>query len=224
MEKILHPINIREYQPISREVFKILREAILGGSLQPGTRLVEREIARQLGVSRTPVREAIHKLEQEGLVRHIPRRGVVVAQISEREVHEVYMIRAVLEGLAARLAAERISPGKLKRLSELMEAMEKACERNDEQTLQTLHLEFNTLIYEAAESPRLHQMINYLVDYIAAFTKLGYSVPGRMRAATQEHRALAEALTKGDGRLAEEIARRHIENSREAYFMKKYFS
>lgn len=219
MESVLQRIDSHDYQPVRQEVYNALREAILTGRLQAGTRLVEREIARQLGVSRTPVREAIRKLELEGLVQQVPRRGVVVAQMSARDALEVYTIRAVLEGLAARLAAERISPSKLKRLNELVEAMEKACEHNDEEALQTLHMEFNAIIYEAAESPRLHQLISNLADYIVGFTKVGYSVPGRMRAATCEHRALVEALGKGDSRLAEEIARQHIENSRQAYFI-----
>jgi len=221
MENLLGPIELQEYPPISREVYRILRENILNAKLPQGLKLVERDIARQLGVSRTPVREAIRKLEQEGLVRHIPRKGVIVSNISERDIQDIYAIRAVLEGLAARLAAERISPKKLNRLNEIITEMKKALEQKDEKTLQVLHLEFNNIIYEAAECPRLYQMINLLVDYIAAFTKIGYSVPGRMQAATEEHENLVKAIAEGDFVLAEEIARKHIEKSREAYFLKK---
>ncbi|PRR73617.1 GntR family transcriptional regulator [Neomoorella humiferrea] len=219
MESILEPIDLQNYQPVRQEAYNALREAILTGRLEPGTRLVERKIAKQLGVSRTPVREAIRKLELEGLVEHLPRRGVVVARMSVREAWEVYSIRAVLEGLAARLAAERINPMQLKKLNELVSAMEKACDEEDYVKLQELHLEFNSIICKAAESPRLHQMIDNLVDYIVGFTKIGYSVPGRTRAATREHRELLEALMNGDGEKAEKIARQHIENSRQAYFM-----
>ncbi|WP_406676475.1 GntR family transcriptional regulator [Moorella sp. ACPs] len=219
MESLLEPIDLQNYQPVRQEAYNALREAILTGRLEPGTRLVERKIAKQLGVSRTPVREAIRKLELEGLVEHLPRRGVVVARMSTREAWEVYSIRAVLEGLAARLAAEHINPIQLKRLNELVNAMEKACDEDDYDRLQELHLEFNEIICKAAESPRLHQMIDNLVDYIVGFTKVGYSVPGRTRAATREHRELLEALMKGDGERAERIARQHIENSRQAYFL-----
>lgn len=219
MESILEPIDLQNYQPVRQEAYNALREAILTGRLEPGTRLVERKIAKQLGVSRTPVREAIRKLELEGLVEHLPRRGVVVARMSVREAWEVYSIRAVLEGLAARLAAERINPMQLKKLNELVNAMEKACDEENYAKLQELHLEFNSIICKAAESPRLHQMIDNLVDYIVGFTKIGYSVPGRTRAATREHRELLEALMNGDGEKAEKIARQHIENSRQAYFM-----
>ncbi|KXG78392.1 HTH-type transcriptional repressor RspR [Fervidicola ferrireducens] len=217
----LSPIDFHEYPPVSREVFKVLREAILNGAFSPGTRLVEREIARKLGVSRTPVREAIHKLEQEGLVRHIPRKGVVVSCISDQDVHEIYTIRAVLEGLAARLAAARISRKKLMRLNELVKAMERALEKGDEENLQSLHMEFNRTIYESAQSPRLFQMISILSDYIASFAKVGYSVPGRSQEATEEHKSLVKALFDGNADLAEKIARLHIEKSREAYFRKK---
>lgn len=219
MESLLEPINLDNYQQVRQEAYQALREAILTGRLEPGTRLVERKIARQLGVSRTPVREAIRKLELEGLVEHQPRRGVVVARMSSREAFEVYSIRAVLEGLAARLAAEHINPVQLRKLNDIVGAMERACENEDQEGLQELHLEFNEIIWNAAESPRLHQMINNLVDYIVGFTKLGYSVPGRVRAATREHRELLEALSRGDGEKAERLARQHIENSRHAYFV-----
>ena len=219
METLLEPINFDNYQQVRQEAYRALREAILTGRLEPGTRLVERKIARQLGVSRTPVREAIRKLELEGLVEHQPRRGVVVARMSTREAFEVYSIRAVLEGLAARLAAEHINLAQLRKLNEVVNAMERACESGDQEQLQELHQEFNEIIWTASESPRLHQMINNLVDYIVGFTKVGYSVPGRVRAATREHRELLEALGKGDGEKAERLARQHIENSRHAYFI-----
>ncbi|WP_338826646.1 GntR family transcriptional regulator [Neomoorella thermoacetica] len=219
MESLLEPINLDSYQPVRQEAYQALREAILTGRLEPGTRLVERKIARQLGVSRTPVREAIRKLELEGLVEHHPRRGVVVARMSTREAFEVYSIRAVLEGLAARLAAEHINPVQLLKLNEIVRAMEQACEEENEERLQELHQEFNETVWTAAESPRLHQMINNLADYIVGFTKVGYSVPGRVRAATREHRELVEALARGDGEKAEKLARQHIENSRHAYFV-----
>ncbi|SMB98682.1 transcriptional regulator, GntR family [Thermanaeromonas toyohensis ToBE] len=218
MESLLKPIDLDTYQPVRREVYRVLREAILTGKLQPGQRMVERNLARQLGVSRTPVREAIRKLELEGLVEHVPRRGVVVARISKREAWEIYSIRAVLEGLAARLAAEKITPKQLEKLEELVRGMEEARMRRDLKELERLHMEYNELIYQAAESPRLHQMISSLVDYIVGFTKVGYAVPGRTHAATREHRELLEALKAGDADRAERLARQHIENSRQAYF------
>lgn len=218
MEGVLKPLDLDSYQPVRREVYHALREAILTGKLKPGERMVERNLARQLGVSRTPVREAIRKLELEGLVEHIPRRGVVVARISKKEAWEIYSIRAVLEGLAARLAAENITLKQLERLEELVKGMEEARAQKDTEELQRLHMEYNELIYQAAESPRLHQMIINLVEYIVGFTKVGYAVPGRIHAATREHRELLEALKARDAERAETLARQHIENSRQAYF------
>ncbi|GFN23250.1 GntR family transcriptional regulator [Thermanaeromonas sp. C210] len=218
MDRVLKPLDLTSYQPVRREVYHILREAILTGKFQPGERMVERHLARQLGVSRTPVREAIRKLELEGLVEHVPRRGVVVARISKREAWEIYNIRAVLEGLAARLAAENITARQLERLEELVKAMEEARAGRDMELLQKLHSEYNLLIYRAAESPRLEQMITNLAEYIVGFTKVGYAVPGRMATATREHREILEALKARDADRAEKLARQHIENSREAYF------
>ncbi|MDK2820131.1 MAG: hypothetical protein PWP31_96 [Clostridia bacterium] len=218
MESLLQPINPEKYQPVREEAYYALREAILTGALEPGTRLVERKVAKQLGVSRTPVREAIRRLEIEGLVEHLPKRGVVVSWMSDKEAGEVYNIRAVLEGLAARLAAKNIKPTQQVKLMDLVNDMEEAYKENDSCQLQRLHIKFNEIIYEAANSSRLHHLINNLVDYIVGFTKVSYNVPGRVEEDIKEHRELAEAIVNRDIDKAEKMARKHIENASNAYF------
>lgn len=214
----LEPIAV-EPEQVRDKVYAKLREAILKGDLPAGERLVERRLAEQLGVSRTPVREALRLLEKEGLVSHLPRIGAVVAAIDDAEVLEVYRIREVLEGLAARMAAERISPEELAHLAELLHRLEELASEGDLDALEKVHREFNDTIYRAAGSPRLHGMINSLGDYIARSARTGWHTrPGRLAEAAREHRRLVEAIRLRDGDLAERAAREHINNSRHAYF------
>lgn len=213
----LKPIKIA--QQVRNEVYEQLRQAILKNRLKPGNRLIERKIAEQLGVSRTPVREAIRMLEREGLVCHIPRSGAVVARLSDKEVLEVYRIRAVLEGLAARMAAEKIKPEQLQHLNRLLKQIEQSAADNSLDDLEQVHRKFNDLIYRAAGSPRLYGMINFLVDFTDRFAPVSFCRPGRIEETTGEHRQLVEAIKLRDGDLAERIAREHIDNSRRAYFV-----
>lgn len=214
----LAPIESVPQPQMRDKVYERLRGAIVNGGLKPGERLVERQLAELLGVSRTPIREAIRMLELEGLVAHVPRIGSVVAKVTDSEVLEIYRIRAVLEGLAARMAAEKIKPEQLARLIELMTCLEEKAQAAEMAALEKLHQQFNDVIYQAAASTRLYGMITTLVDHIARYTRVGYCHPGRLLEATIEHRQLVEALKLRDGALAERIARDHIDNSRRAYF------
>ena len=117
----LTKLNLDNYKPLRDVVFENLREAILEGKLKPGQRLMEVQLAEQLGVSRTPVREAIRKLELEGLVVMLPRKGAYVANMSLKDIMDVLEVRASLEGLAAYLAAERISDEDIKKLKDISE-------------------------------------------------------------------------------------------------------
>ncbi|NLK00202.1 MAG: GntR family transcriptional regulator [Clostridia bacterium] len=192
----------------------MLREAILNGKLRPGDRLVERELAEQLGVSRTPVREALRKLELENLVTHIPRKGVVVSEISRRDIIEILDIRASLEGLAARIGATKVKDADIDELKGYHEKMEEAVRNQDGEELNESHDQFNKKILEIAASPRLTQMVSSLWDYISRFTKMGYAVPGRTNMAMKEHALLIDALAARDAEAAERIAEEHIVNSK----------
>jgi len=214
---VLQPIINEPLPQVRNLVYQRLRRAILDGQLKPESRLIERKLAEQLGVSRTPVREAIRMLELEGLVSDNPKSGAVVARINVKEVFEIYRIRAVLEGLAARMAAENINREELERLSELVARMEQLSQQGEIDDLGRVHQEFNDLIYRAAGSPRLYSMITSLVESVNRYIRVGYCFPGRVAEATAEHLQLVEALRGHDGELAEQVAREHIENSRRAY-------
>lgn len=219
MSTILRKIRTSERDYLFTMVYHLLRQAVITGELEPGERLVERNLAKQLGVSRTPVREAIRKLELEGLVKHIPNKGVFVAMISPKDVWDIYNIRSVLEGLACRLAAINITLEEIEQMEQIVQSMEAAVPHRNTDLLNELHMEYNKKLYSIARNPRLFHLCCNLMDYILGFTRIGYSVPGRLHEATREHRLLFEAIKDGNGSEAERIARKHVENSCNAYFV-----
>jgi DNA-binding GntR family transcriptional regulator len=147
----------RTFRPLSEEAYDALRAAILGGRLQPGARIVEADIARQMATSRSPVREAVRKLEHEGLVEYIPRRGTIVVGLSRDDVADAYQLRAHLEAYGARLAATRASEEQLTRLLEMIERMRECATSNDLEGLVAADVEFHRLVCHASNSPRLLQ-------------------------------------------------------------------
>ncbi|HOP74477.1 MAG TPA: GntR family transcriptional regulator [Bacillota bacterium] len=209
----LVPIKLDNYKPLRELVFESLREAIISGQLRPGERMMEIQLAEEMGVSRTPVREAIRKLELEGLVEMIPRKGAYVAGLSLRDIADVFEIRRALEGLAAELAADRITDEELERLERYLVIISEQIEAgNLEEVVQT-DTDFHTLLYQASRNNRLSQIINNLREQIQRFRTTSLSYPGRMKAALEEHRKIVEAISSRDGEQARRIAQEHIENA-----------
>jgi len=213
----LTPIKLDDMVHIRDSVFATLRNAILDGKLKPGERLVEREVAAQLGISRTPVREAIRKLEIEKLVTHIPRKGVVVAGFSQADVLEILSIRTALEGLICRFAATKIKARELERLESILHQIRDEHAKGNLKKVNQLHDRFHEIIYRAAESPRAFELLNTMREYINKFAQVGYTKPGRTEEALVEHGKILEALRCQDPQLAEEAAKEHVEKSRQAY-------
>ena len=158
MSDRLIPVKLENYKPLRDVVFEHLREAIIKGKLKPGERLMEMQLAEELGVSRTPVREAIRKLELEGLVIMIPRRGAYVADLSIKDVAETFEIRLALEALAASLAAERITPEECEEMDRLLERIGESIRQNDVKQTAALDEEFHNLLYQASRNDRLVQI------------------------------------------------------------------
>jgi DNA-binding GntR family transcriptional regulator len=149
---------VRTFRPLSEEVYDVLRAAILSGRLPPGARIVEADIARQMTTSRSPVREAVRKLEREGLVEYKPRRGTVVVGLSYEDVADAYQLRAHLEAYAARLAAVRATDVQLNAMLELIERMRTHAAAQDLSGLLAADVAFHRLLCEAAGSRRLLQL------------------------------------------------------------------
>jgi DNA-binding GntR family transcriptional regulator len=148
---------VRTFRPLSEEAYDALRAAILGGRLQPGARIVEADIARQMATSRSPIREAVRKLEHEGLVEYVPRRGTIVVGLSRAEVADAYQLRAHLEAYGARLAATHASEEQFARLLEMIERMRACATGNDLDGLVAADVEFHRAVCEASGSRRLLQ-------------------------------------------------------------------
>ncbi len=217
MANQLTPIKFDDMGHIRDSVFSTLRSAILDGKLEPGERLVERDIAEKLGISRTPVREAIRKLELERLVTHIPRKGVIVAGFTQAEVREILAIRTVLEGLICRMAAVKIRVRDLDRLESIIGQIRDENAKGNYKKVNQLHDKFHEIIYRAAESPRLYELLNNLREYISKFAQVAYTKPGRTEQALIEHVKIVVALKNRDSEQAELAAKQHVEKSSEAY-------
>ncbi|HOJ46245.1 MAG TPA: GntR family transcriptional regulator [Bacillota bacterium] len=209
----LGPIQLDNYQPLRELVFEAIREAIINGTLRPGERLMEEALAEELGVSRTPVREAIRKLELEKLVIMVPRKGAYVADLTKSDVKEVFEIRRALEGLAAQLAALRATDEQLEKLERYLVRIGEAIDREDiEQTIEIDEM-FHDVLYKAAGNDRLEEMINNLREHIQRYRSTSLAHPGRMKQAFVEHRKRVEAIGKRDSKLAKKLAEEHIANA-----------
>lgn len=206
-------IRLDNYKPLRELVFEALREAILKGVLKPGERLMEIQLAEEMGVSRTPVREAIRKLELEGLVAMVPRKGAYVASLSMKDIIEVFEIRGALEGLAAELAAERITDEELEELERYLVRITESIESGDLALVVAIDTDFHSQLYKASRNERLAQIINNLREQIQRFRTTSLSLPGRMQAALEEHKKIVDAISTRDGALARRLAEEHIENA-----------
>ena len=209
-------VNMDEYLPLRDVVFKTLRQAILKGELEPGERLMEIQLANQLGVSRTPVREAIRMLELEGLVKMIPRKGAEVAQISEKHLRDVLEVRSALEELAGTLACERMSSEQLVELKRVNRQFMQVIGSDDITAIADADEKFHLVIYNATGNERLSQMVNalreqmyrYRFEYIKDFSQHDKVI--------EEHRKIYESLRDRDVEAATEAAKSHIDNQKKA--------
>ncbi len=219
MERRLAPIRLDSYQPLREVVCETLREAIREGILEPGERLMEIQIAEELGVSRTPVREAIRKLELEGYVVMLPRRGTYVANLSIKDINEVFEIRSSIDALAAGLAAERITDEELEQMERMLVATVDAFEHGDKNRVVDYDSQFHDVLYCASRNDRLVGIINNLREQLTRFRSISMAHPGRMKATMDEHSRLVEAIAQRDVELAQTLARQHMENAEQALLL-----
>ncbi|MGE5541599.1 MAG: GntR family transcriptional regulator [Bacillota bacterium] len=206
----LEPLQVN--LPLAERAYQSLKAAILSLSLKPGQPLVETALAQQLCISKTPVRDALRKLEKEGLVVFYPYKGFYVAPVSRDDICEVYYLRRLLEGAAAREAAKTLSEEQLAEGEHLLELAEEALERGDEAACCELGNEFHRFIVQGVHNRRLEALLDNLSELQGRFSRLVFGIPGRMEKSTAEHRRILEALRKGDGREAEEAVYAHIDS------------
>lgn len=211
----LIPIKLDNYKPLREMVFESLREAIIQGRLRPGERLMEIQLAEEMGVSRTPVREAIRKLELEGFVVMVPRKGAYVAGISVKDIVDIFEVRAALEGLAAGLAAERITDEEMDQLERSIHKINVSGEE-DLKAIVEGDTSFHALVYKASRNQRLVQIIINLQEQINRFRVTSLSQPGRSKIALDEHTKIVEAISDRNVELSQQLATEHIENAEQS--------
>lgn len=203
-----HPMDTGEDIPQGRVIYNRLLDEIRTGDLLPGTRLREVEIADRLGASRTPVREAIRLLESDGLVAHVPRQGATIRMLDYPEIMELYEMRSVIEGTAARLAARAASPVEIAALAALNEEFGQA---RDERDAAALNRQFHEMLLNAAKNRFLVRAVDSLQKSMLILGPTTLMERSRVADAHREHQAILDALTARDGHRAEAEMRAHIE-------------
>jgi DNA-binding GntR family transcriptional regulator len=205
--------------PLSRSASaaasEVIREAIVDGRLTPGQRLKEEELARELGMSRTPVREALLLLQSEGLVESIPRRGATVRSYAADDLDDMYQLRAVLEGYAARRAATRISHDEIARLEESCARFDRLRAEDGLRDLVKENLLFHNVILDAAGSDRLVPLVRKVIELPLVYRSFYWYSPEQKLISQHYHRQLTRALAAGDAKRAEMIMTEHVLEARD---------
>ena len=200
---------------LGQSVFDNLKRAIVTGDLTPDSRVVESRVADAFGISRTPVREAIHKLEREGLVRQGPKGGFFVAGLSPEDMEETFGIRSVLESYAAKLAAVRHVEGELRPLEKKLGAYQESLDRGDLDALPRINTEFHDLLYGLSRSRKLIKMINGLRDHIYRFRLVILKIEEMAKLSNEDHRLMLKAIRERDAEGVERLVRDHILRGRD---------
>ncbi len=194
-------------------VFNKIREDILSGKYSRNEELKETSIGMELGVSRTPVREALRQLELEGLVNIIPNKGAYVNGISEKDMHDIYIIRSYLEGLCAKWACEHITQEQIDELEEIVYLSEFHAKKEHHEQIVELDNKFHQLIYEASGSKILDHVLSDFHHYVQRIRKITLASDNRAANSNKEHTAILEAIRQRDGEKAELLAHEHIMNT-----------
>ena len=212
-------MEMDEYLPLRDVVFNTLRRAILKGELKPGERLMEIALADKLGVSRTPIREAIRKLELEGLVVMAPRKGAKVASITERDLNDVLEVRKGMEVLAISLACKRITGEELEKLEIIERDFQRLIESGNLTELAEMDVKFHDTIYQATNNQRLVQLLNNLREQMYRYRMEYLKDIAVRRTLAEEHKAICQALRERNQQQAEKYVSIHIDNQQKAIIL-----
>ena len=199
-------------RPIRDEAYLVIKKEIIRGNYQPGDRLKETALADQLGISRTPVREAMRKLEIDGLVEYIPQKGIIVAGYDQDELAEIFEVRTLLEVMIVRRAAEKITDVILEKLKQNIQRFKA---EEDPETILEITEEFNELIYEASQYSKLVSLMRDTREYFKRVRVSNHTNPIRRKDAIREHEMIVLALEQRDVDLAEKYTLDHIKSSRQ---------
>ena len=203
-------IRIEEPKLLSEDIAQSIKTAIIKGKFKPGEKISEGELAESMGISRTPLREAFRKLENEGFIEIIPRKGAVVTQIDPTEAHDLYLIKSTLEGLAARLAVGRIKEKDIERLERINADLKELIAENELESFYRTHSRFHEAFVKVSGNNRLIQMISNLNDHFQRFGIVSLTLPGQYEEAIKQHEEIIDAFRRGDKRVVEEKVRKNV--------------
>jgi len=215
VKNVLGGMRVARKKSLREEVYESLKKSILHGKLKGGQRLIEEQLAFQIGISRTPVREAFHKLERDELVTRLPKGGFAVREFTKEDVEEIFGIRSALESYAAYLATLHISPEKIFNLEKKIEEAEKALKSGDDDKVVQLHTEFHDLLYKSCRSKKLIEMINNFRDYFYRYRSALLRTEKGVYVSIEGHRQMLGAMKKKNPRLVERLVQKHLERGKE---------
>jgi len=199
---------------LGARIFKQLQNDILNGKYEPGDVLTEMKLSEELGVSRTPIREALKQLELEGLVQSTPGKGLVVQGVSDKDIEDIYTIRMMIEGLAARWAAEKITFKEIEELKEVLEFEEfYTLKGGGTGNLIKLDSRFHDLVFKASKSKPLMHILSTFHHYVQSARGASFETPGRAQKVFEEHKAIMQAIIARDPELAEKLTTQHVKNA-----------
>lgn len=204
----------KENRSLTSIIFEKVREDILNGRYATGDKIVEAKLAEELGVSRTPVREALKQLELDGLVESLPNRGVIVKGITDQDIEDIYTIRLAIEGIAARWSVERIDPDEIDQLKEIYDLMEFYASKGDVEKSFELNTRFHETLFKATKSRYLEHVLKDFQLFIKSTRSESLKSEGRLDRALAEHRLILDAYLNQDVDAAIEAITNHISNSR----------
>ena len=210
--------KINDYELLSRKVYRILKDRIIKEEFKQGGKLLEKNIAEQLGVSRTPVREALRELAAEGFVEITPNQGIILNNVSFEEIWDILQIRGVLEGMAAKITAKKLSTDKIEKFNKIIDQMKYYVSNNsnskeDILRFSKLDSEFHNLILSICGNRWLTQILHNLKNHIEKYRIRSFSIPGTFSKSLKEHCKILDVMKKGDSELAEKLSRIHMGNA-----------
>jgi DNA-binding GntR family transcriptional regulator len=202
--------TVRKGRFLREQVYRKLKESILTVKLEPNKRLIEERLAAEMGTSRTPVREAIQKLEKEGLIHKLPRGGFAVNVIADEDIEEVFGIRSVLEGYAGYLATLRATQEDLRAMESIVKKQEICLDNGETDEIIRLNTDFHDILYNCAKSKKLVTIINDLRDFIYRYRILILRYEGMATIAIQDHKEMITLMKAKNARQVEKLVRKHI--------------
>ncbi len=206
---------------LPNRVYLIMEEAILQGKIKPGERLIEEELARALGVSRAPIREAMRMMQRDGLIVAVPRKGTFVNSISREDIEEIYEVAGVLEGLAVRLFCQRATDDELAELRDIYEQMEGQSRSEDLATYRKLNRDFHEYLIKGSRNKKIKEIYSMFQKQISWFQNVNLSLPGNREISLREHKKILALLLKRNAAAAGDVAAEHVKAAAKSYVNKE---